>query len=233
MSIDIIIFAIIAAVIIHRLRSVLGTRHGDERQRANPFAETPAYQKPDVMPHPVHRPARAKPIDWEESRALIDVAPQDHAAGEELKTRLSELAAADAGFDIEGFVSGARMAFEMIVTSYAKGDRAALKPLLSEKLYEDFAGGIKSREQAGRTTSIEIHRIKSARIVDARLAGVMAYVTIDFDVEETTVTRDAAGQVIEGDPERLTEVTDIWTFARDIRSDDPNWILIETSTKDQ
>lgn len=233
MSIDIIVFAIIAAFLVHRLRSVLGTRHGDERNRSNPFSAAPLAKKPEVAAIPLSRkPSKSRPINWEATQPFVYDQKANDGMEESVKEGLSEIAAADAAFDIQDFISGARGAFVMIVTSYVKGDRDLLKSLLSDTLYKDFAGGIAAREQAGRTSTIEVHRIKSARIVGARLAGVMAYVTVDFDVEETTVTRDAAGQVVEGDPERISEVTDVWTFARDIRAADPNWILIETSARE-
>ena len=233
MSIDVIVFAVIAAFLVYRLRSVLGTRHGDERNRPNPFSVAPLTKGPEVAPIPLSRkPARPAAINWEASQSFIVESKTKDALGDGVKEGLSEIAAADATFDIQDFIAGARSAFTMIVTSYVKGDRALLKSLLSETLYKDFSAGIAAREQAGRTSTIEVHRITSAKIIDARLAGVMAYITVDFDVEETTVTRDAAGQVVEGDPERISEVTDIWNFARDIRTADPNWILIETSTRD-
>ena len=232
MSIDVIVFAVIAAFLVYRLRSVLGTRHGDERNRINPFSAAPLAKGPEAIPVSIPRKHIRPPgINWEATQALIRDTKSGGGTDDDVRQGLSEIAAADAGFDIQDFIAGSRGAFAMIVTCYARGDRAQLKSLLSDALYKDFAAGIAAREAAGRTSSVEIHRIKDARIVHARLAGVMAYVTVGFDVEETTVTRDAAGQVVEGDPERISEVNDIWTFARDIRSGDPNWILIETSAK--
>lgn len=237
MYVDILIFAAIAGFLVHRLMSVLGTRTGAERERRNPFApgeNLPGDRKQNVkkdaeasglvIDMPL-RPAAAAPLAIANIDQLID--PAANVDGR-IETGLAEIAAADPAFELNGFVSGARMAFEMIVTAYNRGDLATLKPLLSPKLYNDFAAGIRAREEAGHKSEVIIHRISAARVAEAHLGGTMAYVTVDFDVEETTVTRDAAGQVIDGNPDRIFSVEDIWTFTRDIRARDPNWMLIET-----
>ena len=221
MHLDILIFAVIAAVLIYRLNSVLGTRHGDERPRPNPFASPAQQQKPALILSPAAKPV----IKTAETEPLID--PVANTGGR-IETGLAEIAAVDAGFNVSKFMAGAKHAFELIVTSYAKGDRAALKPLLSPKIYADFDHGIAERELLGRISATEIHRITSARIIEAHLGGTMAYITVDYNVEQTTVTRDKNGAVVEGNPDQPAIVEDIWTFTRDTRSPDPNWILIET-----
>lgn len=225
MHIDILIFALIAGFLIYRLNSVLGTRHGGERPRQNPFAGAEeAKLKTQVLPAgPVPMPRTVAPLAGMEQ--VMDAKANE---GGRIETGLAEIAAADAQFDVESFMQGARQAFEMIVISYSKGDLETLRPLLSPKLYDDFASGVRAREAAGHISTVEIHRIKAARIVEAHLGGVMAYVTIDYDVEETVVTRDSEGKVVSGNPDRVFSVEDIWTFTRDTRSSDPNWILIET-----
>jgi predicted lipid-binding transport protein (Tim44 family) len=214
---DILIFAIIAAFLIYRLNAVLGTRHGDERPRPNPFAgpEKPARPLPPLPPLTTVVPMR-KFQQIAESGHLID-----HAANKEgqIAAGLAEIAAVDPAFDVEEFITGAKYAFDTIVEAYAKGDRKALQPLLSPKLYADFDQGITARE-AGQAASVK-HHIKSARILRAHLGGTMAYITIDYDVEQST------------DPGHVTTVEDIWTFTRDTRSSDPNWILIETSAAEK
>ena len=221
MYLDILIFAIIAAFLVYRLNAVLGTRHGDERPRENPFAlnEIPARPHPAVL-KPVPEIKSPKPAG-----EIIDATANKDGR---IDTGLDEIALADAQFNANDFISGARAAFEMIVTAYSKGDRDALKSLLSPKLFDDFAAGIKAREDAGHTLETQIHRIKAAQIAEAHLGGTMAYITLDFDVEQTAITRDKAGAVIDGDPDKISDVEDIWTFTRDTRAPDPNWILIET-----
>ncbi len=219
MHLDILIFAIIAAFLIHRLNAVLGTKNEDEPQRANPFDVTEPVAEPLAIPKPFAPLPR--PVE------LID---QNANKDGRIDTGLDEIAAVDSRFDLREFVEGAKSAFEMIVTAYSRGDLAELKQLLSQKLYADFAAAVKAREAEGHTITSDIHRIKSARIIEAHLGGAMAYITVDFDVERTAVIRNREGVVIEGDPNIISSVEDIWTFTRDMRSTDPNWVLIETDT---
>lgn len=226
MYLDILIFAIIAAFLIYRLNAALGTRHSDDIPRPNPFAapETP----PRTRPAPVELSHLAAP---KTAQKKADLGPLIDASANKdgrIETGLEEIASVDPEFDAAGFISGARYAFETIVTAYSRGERELLRPLLSPKLYADFDSGISAREALGHIATTEIHRIKAARIIEAHLGGAMAYITVDYDVEQTTVTRDKTGAVIEGSPDRISNVEDIWTFTRDTRSSDPNWILIET-----
>jgi predicted lipid-binding transport protein (Tim44 family) len=219
---DILIFAVIAAVLIYRLNAALGTRNGDERPRPNPFAapEAPAptaAAKIKTLPNPA--------VISAEAQQLIDPAANTDGRIEE---GLREIAAVDTGFELNHFIAGAKYAFEMIVAAYARGDRSALKPLLSPKLYADFDHGIAERELQGHATATDIHRILSARVTEAHLGGTMAYVTVHYTVEQTSVTCDKTGAVVEGNADHIATVEDIWTFTRDTRSSDPNWILIET-----
>ncbi len=188
MHLDILIFAVIAAVLIYRLNSVLGTRHGDERPRPNPFAsaETP---RPPQAPIVVKAPLKSVPKSAE-TEQLID--PAANADGR-IETGLEEIASVDTGFNINQFIAGAKYAFETIVTAYAKGDRGALKPLLSPKLYADFDHGIAEKELLGQSAPAAGTLIKTARIIEAHLGGTMAYITVSYGVEQTTVTRDNTG----------------------------------------
>jgi len=147
MYLDILIFGIIAGFLIYRLNSVLGTRHGDERSRPNPFTATEAPSRT------IHAPLPTKPI-------IIQKTPQqtagfvqmiDAKANKEgrIESGLEEISAADHAFELENFMSGARYAFETIVSAYSAGDRDSLKSLLSPKLYADFEAGIKAREEQG------------------------------------------------------------------------------------
>lgn len=233
MSLDIIIFAVVAAVLIARLRSVLGTRHGDERRRGNPFEQVRAEAKNlEIEPKenllsPDYPPQNPDSIVIDDS---FIKAPKKDVEG--IKKTLQKLTSVDSTFDVQGFLTGARGAFEMITGAFAKGDSETLKPLLSEDLYSGFVSAISDREEKGYVSEYELHRIKEARVAAARLGGVMAYVTVDFDIEQTTTLKDKDGKVIEGDPDKITEVHDVWTFARDTRSRDPNWELVATQLGD-
>jgi predicted lipid-binding transport protein (Tim44 family) len=220
---DILIFALIAAFLIYRLNAVLGTRHDGERQRPNPFAppdEKQAGQAPAAVAAPLPVAARLEAM----GELVDDAANADGAVA----AGLADIAAADARFDARGFMRGARAAFEMIIKAYGAGDLETLRPLVTPRLLADFAAANAARKAAGHVSDVTLHRIKSARINAARLGGTMAYVTVAFDVEETSVTRDRDGKVVEGDPDRILGMVDVWTFARDTRSPDPNWMLIET-----
>lgn len=236
MPIDILIFAIIAAFLAFRLKSLLGTRNGDERQRPNPFAQNenlddkrPATPMQDgvIIDHDPDALKNHVPVDL--SGMIDDAANIDGR----IEQGLEDIARADRHFDVPKFVQGARTAFEWIILAYAKGDLETLKPLVSPKLYADFAAGVADRKAKGHVNDLTLHRIKKSHIIEAHLGGTMAYVTIDFDVEETLVTKDANGAIIDGDPDRIMTVADVWTFTRDTRSDDPTWVLIETRTADR
>lgn len=225
MPLDIIVFAVIAAFLVHRLNSVLGTRHGDERTRRNPFSppENPAAEQSGaqvVELHPQKQQVSAA--------ALGDVIDAKANVEGRIDAGIADIGAADAQFELFQFMQGARAAFEMIVVAYSKGDLEVLQPLLSPKLFADFKAGIEARNAQGHTSEVQVRAIKAARIIEAHLGGTMAYVTVDFDVEETHVVRDAEGNIVEGSPERVFSVEDIWTFTRDVRAQDPNWLLIET-----
>lgn len=225
MYIDILIFAVVAAILVYRLKAVLGTRPDDDdaSPRPNPFAAA-EVPKRNLKLAPAPKTAAA-PSPLAGAEQLIDPAANKDRR---IETGLEEIAAVDPGFTAADFMAGAKYAFETVVTAYSRGDRAQLRQLLSEKLYADFESEIATREGLGRKVETTLHRIKAARIIEAHLGGAMAYITVDYDVEQTSVTRDSAGAIVEGNPDSITNVEDIWTFTRDTRSTDPNWILIET-----
>ncbi len=221
---DIILFAMIAAFLVLRLRSVLGRRDGDKGRRRNPFARSLPEEQADE--NVVHLPSARDAGADTEAAAVGDDAEGDRAAG------FREIKAADRGFEPTGILSGARIAFELILSAYASGDTDALKPLLSAEVLDNFAQPIREREAAGETMEHTLIGVKSADIVEAFLDGRTAHVTVKFVSDQANVTRDANGEVVDGDPSAVTEVTDLWTFARDTRSRDPNWTLVATRSLD-
>ena len=222
MYLDILIFGIIAGFLIYRLNSVLGTRHGDERSRPNPFTAT------ETPPSALRTPLPTKPLiiqkPLQQTNSFVQMIDAEANKEGRIESGLKEISAADPAFELENFMSGARYAFETIVVAYSAGDRDSLKFLLSPKLYADFEAGINAREEQGSLLKTDKSRIKDARIVEAHQGGTMAYITVDYDVEHTTTFDD------KDDADNISSVKDIWTFTRDIRSSDPNWILIETRT---
>ena len=126
------------------------------------------------------------------------------------------------------FLQGARVAYEIIVTAFAEGNRRTLKDLLSPEVYDGFSAAITEREARGEQIDQSFVGIKSADLVEAELKSGIAQLTVKFVSELISATRDRAGEVISGDPKRIREVTDIWTFAREAVSRNPNWKLVAT-----
>jgi predicted lipid-binding transport protein (Tim44 family) len=209
--IDIILFAMIAGFLVFRLRSVLGRRTGFERRR-DPFAR----RAPDKV---MAAPERGKPT-------LIPASAPPPA--DTLAAGLAALRRADPSFDPGRFLEGARTAFTMIVEAFAKGDAAALRPLLGEDVHRAFATAIAQRQVARETLETRILRLDEADIVRAGIDGRTVHVTVKFVSQQINVTRAKDGSIVDGDPEHPSEKTDTWTFARDMRSADPNWLLVAT-----
>jgi predicted lipid-binding transport protein (Tim44 family) len=213
---DILFFAMVAAFIAYRLRSVLGRKTGQERPRVDPISQRAARGGNDnvvPMPDRAPPPAADAPATAPETPAMAGVAA---------------IKRADPRFDLDHFLQGARAAFAMIVEAFAKGDKAALRPLLADEVFAQFAGAIDAREQAGRALSTELVATRSAEMADAGMVGTKARVTVRFTSEQINLVRDGAGEVVEGDPRQIDTVVDLWTFERDTRSRDPNWQLVET-----
>ena len=145
---------------------------------------------------------------------------------------IADLRAADPGFNVEDFLVGARVAFEMILGAYASGDREALKNLLSDEVYDNFRSAIDDREVAGHEMEETLVNLRTADIVEAYMDGLNAHVTAKFISEQVHVLRDSEGHVIEGNPNQVTDVVDFWTFARDTATENPNWNLVATRSLD-
>jgi predicted lipid-binding transport protein (Tim44 family) len=210
---DIIFFALVAAFVILRLRSVLGRRTGHERPRPDPFRPAP--------PAPAEHPPEATPATTGAPSAQLPPAGS-------LAAGFAQIKIADPSFDEQEFVKGGRAAFEYIVGAFAAGDEDKLKPLLSAEVFDRFREAIRQRRAGGHTLETTVVRLRDVEATAARMEGTSAAITIRYLSEQINVTRDAAGQVVEGDPDRITEVTDVWTYARNVRSSDPNWILVAT-----
>ncbi|MBI1327605.1 MAG: Tim44/TimA family putative adaptor protein [Alphaproteobacteria bacterium] len=210
MAVDLIIYAVIAAGLVLWLRSVLGTRHGDERERANPF--TP-------------------PADETAVKEVLAEIIQDRVSGfsDEAHAALAKIRSMQSGFDLAKFASNARDAFTMIVTAFSTGDRDTLKMLLTPSMYQSFDQALREREKTGETLETEIHNVKKVEVVDAALDGHTASLTLKISASETIVHRDSAGRVIEGDENHVIDMVDLWTFSRDMKSKDPTWYLSATA----
>lgn len=230
MSADIVIYALVAAGLVFWLRSILGTRNGTERQRPNPFTTPadPATQRAAIAPgQDKNMPQTA------ENMAAAVLALPTHG-GLTLSNRatvepvLLSIARIDRGFTLSQFMIGAQDAFVMIVEGFASGDRELLSGLLDAPLYKAFEQAVSRRESEGQSMTTEIHAIRRTEIVDARMQDKMAFITIRFVADETSVIRNKDGSVAEGNPDRVSETIDIWTFGRNIRDRDPTWFLFAT-----
>ena len=219
--IDILFFAMVAAFIALRLRSVLGRRTGHERRRQTSWGSSRPNGAPDNVVALPERPASMA----EAERAVGDIEGDDS-----LKAALTQIRLADRRFEPSQFLAGARKAFEMIVEAYAAADKDTLDPLLADDVFAGFARAIDERQAAGHTLDTQLISIRAAEIVGAAMQGSRARVTVKFTSEQVNVVRDAEGRVVEGDPAAAEEVVDIWTFERDTSSPDPNWLLVETRT---
>ncbi len=227
-----IIFLALAVFIFLRLRSVLGQRTGRERPPYDPYsAREPARPAPEKVIALPNRTPEATAKAPKPTEAPADPAERWKGiaeAGSPLAAGLEAIAATDNEFDAKHFLTGARAAYEMIVTAFAQGDRRTLKSLLSREVYDNFEAAIEQREKRGETVESKFVAIESSDITAAELRAKTAQVTVHFVSQLVSATRDKDGKVVEGNPEQVTDVTDVWTFARDVSSRDPNWKLVAT-----
>ena len=230
-----IVFAIIAIFVVWKLRSVLGTRNGAERPPTDPTTGSNLGQNGAPKPMgQILRMPNASPV----SSAPVGAAAVDPATrwkgfaepGSKLAAGLDAIAGADPSFAPGGFLAGARSAYEMIVTAFAKGDRATLGNLLAPEVLDNFAKAIEARRAGAETMETTLVSIDSATFEDARLNGATAQLTVRFAAKLISCTRDRTGAVIEGSAESVVDHLDIWTFSRDTGSRNPNWQLSATET---
>ena len=210
---DIILFAMVAAFLVLRLRSVLGRRTGNERRRE--LLRGPATAADKVVT------LGQRPAPTAISTAVV--APAGTVDG-----GLAQIAAADPAFDSKEFIDGARAAFEWILGAFAASDKTKLRPLVSDDVYKPFAEAIDEREAAGETLETRINKISDIDIVEAGIEGRIARITVKLVSDQVHVLRAHDGSVVDGDPQNAVEKTDFWTFSRDTSSSDPNWVLVGT-----
>lgn len=205
-----------------RLRSVLGKRTGNEPPPGT-YRGGPA---PGQGPVPSQRQLPDNVVDIEPNRRPTAAPPGSLAA------RLDLIRANDPTFSENGFESGAKAAFGIIVDAFAHDDEDSLRPLLSPEVFANFSSAIQARKAAGELCENKLVKVDSTDISDAQMDGSHARITVRYISEQIIVIKNAAGEVVEGDPDRVVEITDIWTFSRDTRSHDPNWLLVATSSPD-
>ena len=227
-----IIFLALAVFIFLRLRSVLGRRTGRERPPYDPYSardavRSPANDKVVTLPartaEAAPRPPEVPPIPGERWKDIAEI-------GSAVASGLDAIVGVDSTFDAKHFITGARAAYEMVVTAFAAGDRRQLRGLLSREVYDGFDAHISERESRGETLETKFISIDSSAITAAELRNRTAQITVRFVSKLVSATRDRSGAVIDGNAEKVTDVTDVWTFARDVSSRDPNWKVVATET---
>jgi predicted lipid-binding transport protein (Tim44 family) len=224
-----IIFLALAVFIFLRLRAVLGQRTGSER---------PPFDRPRVQGAPDNNvvPLPGKVIDQPPTAPPAEVAPPTDRwkgltePGTTLAQGLDAIVAQDSSFDPEHFLSGARSAYEMIVLAFANGDRRALRDLLSAEVYDSFETVMKDRDKHEQKTETRFVSIDKAELANAEMRDRSAQLTVRFVSQMISVTRDKAGTIVDGNPDKVADITDVWTFARDTTSRDPNWKLVGTGS---
>ena len=214
--IGILLFAVIAGVILFRLYTVLGRRTGHEpppreSYRLSGGQGDAAPPKDNVVPLPSRTEQIAERPADPVARGLFDIK------------------LADKGFETEHFIAGAKHAYELIVTAFARGDRAALRPLLGGEVFAAFEGVMSGREQRKERVEFTFVGFKDVKIVHASLKNRAAEITVAIGAQFISATQGADGQLIDGDPKSVRDVTDVWSFTRDVKARDPNWLLVATS----
>ncbi|WP_454623733.1 Tim44/TimA family putative adaptor protein [Bradyrhizobium cenepequi] len=230
MDIYTIIFLALAVFIFLRLRSVLGQRTGSERPPYDRAAPNVLQRDNNVVPMPGSVIDQPPPLPSKEVTPPSDRWKGIAEPGTALAQGLDATVAQDSSFDPRHFISGARSAYEMIVLAFANGDRRALRDLLSSEVYESFDAAIKDREKHEQKTETRFVSIDKAEIVGAEARDRSVQITVKFVSQMISVTRDKAGTIVDGNPDKVADITDVWTFARDTASRDPNWKLVGTGS---
>lgn len=224
-----IIFAALALFVVWKLRSVLGTRNGNEN-RPDPAAPNSrpgpgANDDGKVVRLPGAGAERREPVSARSNESRWDGLAE---RGSKLWDDLDQAVAADPSFEPRGFLEGAKSAYEMIITAFAKGDRQTLRGLLSREVFDSFSQALADREAQGARVDTTFVSIDSAKISDVQVRGRLIQVAVAFNSKLITATFDRDNKVIDGNPDKVVDVGDLWTFSKDASSRDPNWALIAT-----
>lgn len=235
---DIILIGLVAVFLILRLRSVLGKRTGNERPPArDPFTPPAPPTAPrgdgstsgndNVVPLPTANvpPPRPSTSATSGPGGIRATVMPTASAG------IAAIRAADSSFEPLGFTAGARAAFTTIVEAFAKGETATLRPLLDGPTFASFEAAIRGRIERSEKAETTLIGFEASDIAAATMDGSNALVTVRFVSEQINVLRNAEGQIIDGNPNEVQKVIDLWTFRRDTQSSDPNWLLIKTESE--
>jgi predicted lipid-binding transport protein (Tim44 family) len=225
----------VAIFVLFRLRSVLGTRTGNERsplqraqQQKSQQPGKPANDETVVPIRPVTTNATTGDAERRALKLSAEIEQLSHGDAA-VATGLKAIADADSTFSPKQFLEGAKQAYEMIVTAFATGDRKTLKTLLDKDVYDGFEKAIADREALGRSVDFTFVGLPKIEIADAELDKRDARLAIRFNAEVVQATKDKDGTLIEGNSDQVQLIADEWTFARSTKSRDPNWKLVATN----
>ena len=238
---DLIIFAALALFLGWKLYTVLGRRTGNERP-IDPFGtkpgpasngNAPSSEAPGRAPRlegPANEETQARderpvlPREQRQLEAMIAQSPESARKG------LEAIRAADPEFDPVSFLAGAKIAFEMILTAFAAGDANALKPLLAPEVMQQFGSAISDRQRQNLTLKTTLVGIIGLELLDSEMKGPDARIKLKFVSQQVNVTQDSEGRIVDGHPNEVATITDIWTFSRPVTARDPNWALVGTES---
>jgi predicted lipid-binding transport protein (Tim44 family) len=238
---DLIIFAVLAVFLGWKLYSVLGRRTGNERSidpfatkpgsaqngntpKGEPAGRTPRLDAPANEDAPVREERPVLPREQRQLEAIITQSPESARKG------LEAIRAADPEFDAVAFLSGAKIAFDMILTAFAAADANALKPMLAPDVLQQFSTAINDRQRQKLTLKSTLVGIIGLELLDAEMKGPDARVKLKFTSQQVNATQDTEGRIVDGHPNEVATITDIWTFSRPVTARDPNWVLIGTES---
>lgn len=214
---DLIVLGAIALFVILRYRSVLGEKSGHDFSKPKDKQPEPQEKVVQLNGRPV-----APAADKTEDMALVDIDNPDATKA------IAQMKTLDADFTLHEFLNGAKMAFEMVIAAFNEHDKKTLKMLLAADVYESFEGSIKEHEEKDTRAETTLVAINGAELVDAEVKKSVATITVQFLSEQITVVRDKTGKVVEGSAADIQDIADEWTFERDLKSRDPNWIIVAT-----
>jgi len=232
-----VVFALLAVFVVWKLRSILGTRNGPDKPRAERLSVpgTAPGRAPNGDNVVVRLPGAANDAGAASSQAADADGRWDAYTerGSKVWEGLDQLVSMDRTFDPKIFIAGAKSAYEMIITAFATGDRPALRSLLAKDVYDSFTQAITDRESRGEKVETTFVSIDKAQIVDINARTKVVQISMRFVSKLITATRDRSGTVIDGNPEQVVDLVDVWTFERDVTTRDPNWRLVGVADNQQ
>tara|TARA_B100000579_G_scaffold116414_1_gene93373 strand:- start:121 stop:807 length:687 start_codon:yes stop_codon:yes gene_type:complete len=222
--IDILILAMIAVFIINRLKNVLGKKTGNEQDIVEKFTQG----KSSFKESPPDNTSQVKNSKNKEKLSLKRFHPED-----KVNNSLKSIHRLDLNFSIEDFINGAKKAFEFIISNYSQENIKPLKKLLSPQIFNDFDSQITERTKKKQNLDITIISIKDSKIINAEISKKsLASITVNFLSEQVQITKNLKGDIIDGDSNQILEISENWTFNRNLKNKDPNWTLDKIEESD-